>query len=164
VEGIGRIPGLRMMGHPEMSLVAFTSDEISVFALADEMKERGFHVQPQLAYGPSKENIHISISPSNVKWTETFLSELSLAVEAVRAAGGGPKPPKDMAAMLAAQLENDTTGEALNGLLLALGGGGGALPGKMADINALMNELPRKVQEKLLIGFVGQMFTPKAEG
>ncbi|MBS1149396.1 MAG: hypothetical protein H6Q89_1094, partial [Myxococcaceae bacterium] len=40
---------------------------------------------------------------------------------------------------------------------------GGTVPGKMADVNALLNELPRSVQKRLLLACVGQMFTPKAE-
>ncbi len=163
VEGVRAIPGLRMMGDPEMSLVAFTSDDVSVFALADEMKARGWAVQAQLAYGPSKENIHVSLNPSNVPHTEAFLVALREAVEAVRAAGGGPKPPKEMAAMLAEQLEQASPEEVKNLVAAIAGGGDGALPGKMAETNALLNELPRRLQEKLLIAFVGQMFTPRSE-
>jgi sphinganine-1-phosphate aldolase len=163
VEGINAIPGLRVMGSPEMSLVAFTSDEISVFALIDEMKSRGFHVQAQLAHGVSKENIHLSINPSNVPWSDALLAELGAATAAVRAAGGGPKPPTEMAAMLAQQLDADTTGQAMKMILSSLGGPDGGVPGKMADVNALLNELPPRLRESLLVAFVGQMFTPAAE-
>jgi glutamate/tyrosine decarboxylase-like PLP-dependent enzyme len=161
VAGVKKIPGLRMLGEPEMSLVAFASDEISVFALADEMKSRGFYVQAQLAYGPSKENIHLSINPSNVQWTDALLAELAAAVDAVRAAGGGPAAPKELAAMLAQQIEQDASGDALKHVIAAVTGGGDGVPGKMAETNALLNELPRKVQERLLVAFVGGMFTPK---
>ena len=162
--GITAIDGLSMMGAPDMSLLAFTSDEISVFALADELQERGWRLQAQLGHGPSKENIHLTIAPSNTKWTADFLAALKDSVAAVRAAGGGPKPPKEMAAMLAAQLDADTSGASLQDLLGGLVGPGGSVPGKMADINALLNELPRSIQKKLLVAFVGKMFTPKAEG
>lgn len=161
VAGIRATPGLAMMGDPEMSMVAFTSDEISVFALADELKARGWHVQPQLAHGPSRENIHMTINPGNTKWIADFVAELPKAVDAVRAAGGGPKPPRDLAALLAAQIESDPTGAGLANVVSSVVGSGGQVPGKMADVNALLNELPRKVQEKLLVAFVGQMFTPK---
>jgi sphinganine-1-phosphate aldolase len=163
VAGVKKIEGLRVMSDPEASLVAFTSDELSVFAIADEMRARGFHVQAQLKLGPSKENIHVSINPANVKWTDDLLAALRDSVAAVRAAGGGPKPPTEMAAMLAEQLEADTTGAGLKNLIAALGGGpGGELPSKMADTNALLNELPPRVREKLLVAFVGQMFTPQS--
>lgn len=162
VQGIGAIPGLRVLGKPEMSLVAFTSDELSVFSIADEMKERGWYVQPQLKHGKHKANLHVSINPSNVPHTPGFLSALAESVAAVRAAGGGPEAPVELAQQLAAQVEMDTTGEGLAMLVGSLAGGeGGELPGRMADTNALLNELPRKVQEKLLKAFLGQLLTPR---
>jgi glutamate/tyrosine decarboxylase-like PLP-dependent enzyme len=157
VAGVKQIPGLRVLGDPEMSLVAFTSDELSVFALTDAMKARGFHVQAQLKHGPSKENIHVSINPSNVKHTDAMLAALRECVELVRQKGGGPQPPVDMAAMLAQQIAVDPAS-----VIAALTGPGGGLPGEMADVNALINELPPKVREQLLVAFVGQMFTPKS--
>jgi len=162
--GIAAVPGLSVMSRPEMSLVAFTSSSVSVFALCDELKARGWHVQAQLAHGPSKENIHMTINPGNTKWIADFVAELPKAVEAVRVAGGGPEAPKEMAALLAQQIENDPTGAGLKIVLESIVGSGGDVPGKMADVNALLNELPRKVQEKLLVAFVGQLFTPKAGG
>ncbi len=161
--GVAQIPGLQMMGTPEMSLLAFSSDVLSVFAIADALQERGWRVQAQLGNGPSQENIHLTIAPSNTKWTGEFLMALRAAVDEVRAAGGGPKAPKEFAQMLTAQLRGDTSGVALQELLSSLTGSGGALPGKMADINALLNELPQSLQKQLLVAFVGKMFTPKAE-
>jgi hypothetical protein len=34
----------------------------------------------------------------------------------------------------------------------------------MADINALLNALPRPIQEKLLVFFASMLFTPQREG
>lgn len=168
VAGVSSIPGLRVMGKPEMSLVAFTtngdasatprSDELSVFAIADEMKARGFHVQAQLRHGVSKENIHVSIQPSNVRWSNDFVAALRASVEAVRSKGGGPKPPVEMGALLAQQIES-ANDEGLNNLV-AMISGGPELPGAMAELNALINELSPSARERLLVAFVGQMFTP----
>lgn len=165
VAGVKAIPGLRVMGDPEMSLVAFTSDELSVFAIADEMKTRGFHVQPQLKLGTCKENIHVSINPSNVAHTDAMLAALRESVAAVRAAGGGPTAPKEMAAMLSAQIEGDTTGASLDALVASIrtGGDGAGLPGKMAETNALLNEISPVAREKILVAFMGSMFTPRPE-
>lgn len=156
VAGVNAIPGLRVMGNPEMSLVAFTSDEVSVFAITDEMKKRGFHVQAQLKHGVSKENIHVSINPSNVKHTDEMLAALRECVDVVRNKGGGPQPPVEMAAMIAQQIAVDPAS-----VIAALSGPGGGVPSEMADINALLNELPPRARETLLVAFVGQMFTPK---
>lgn len=162
--GVGAIRGLEMMGTPDMSLIAFTSKEISVFALADELLARGWRVQAQLKHGPIAENIHLTIAPSNVQWTDAFLADLRASVDAVRKAGGGPKAPTEFAAAITAQLEADTSGLSLQELLGGLVGEGGMPPGQMAEVNALLNELPQAVQKKLLVAFVGKMFTPKAEG
>jgi hypothetical protein len=106
----------------------------------------------------------MTINPGNTRWIDDFIAELPKAVAAVRAAGGGPTPPKDLAALLAQQIEADPTGEGLERVIQSVLGGGGDLPGKMAEVNALLNELPRDVQKKLLVAFVGKLFTPKAGG
>jgi hypothetical protein len=82
-----------------MSLIAFTSDDISVFSLADEMKALGFHVQVhflvrlshysptcgqvQFRRGASPENIHVSLQPSNLPHLPSFLSALRSSVGAL---------------------------------------------------------------------------------
>jgi sphinganine-1-phosphate aldolase len=160
VAGIDAIPGLRVMGTPQMSLVGFTSDELSVFSLCDALKAKGFAVQAQLASGPSKENIHMTINPGNTRWIGPFLEALRACVAEVRAAGGGVKPPRELASQLAAMIAADTSGEGLGRLIDSLGGAGGTTPRDMADINALLNELPLDVRGQLLLAFVGRMFTP----
>ncbi len=164
VEGVGKIAGLRVMGEPEMSLVAFTSDEVSVFAVADAMKARGWYVQVQFACGPSKENLHLSINPGNTRWTGEMLAALAESVEEVRAAGGGPKVPVELAAMLAEQVRLDTDGTATRALVRSLAGEGGNTPTAMAELNTLLNEIPAEERGKLLRAFVGDMFTPRGEG
>ena len=67
-----------------MNLIAFASDTVSVFHIADEMKQRNWFVQPQLAYGCSPANIHLSINPASAKWVEPMLGDLRASVEAAR--------------------------------------------------------------------------------
>jgi glutamate/tyrosine decarboxylase-like PLP-dependent enzyme len=161
VEGIRGIDGLEVMGEPEMSLVGFRSDTLPVFPIADAMKTRGWLVQAQLAYGPSRENLHVTIQPSNVRWTETFLVDLADAVREVRESGA---PIVDMSALgegIAAEIEGPDGEAKLEGLLEQMGiGAGGGLPGKMADVNALLNAIPRKAQERILTRVVSRLFSP----
>ncbi len=161
VAAIDATDGVSHVGRPEMTMVAFRAEGFSTFELADELKARGFGVQPQLASGPSPENIHMTINPGNTRWIGDFVRELPKAIEAVRAAGGGPLPPKELAALLAAQVESDPTGAGLAHVVQSVVGSGGQTPSRMAEVNALLNELPPAVQKKLLIAFVGQMFTPR---
>ena len=102
VAAIDANPDLRLLGRPDMNLLSFASDTVSVFHIADEMKERRWYVQPQLAYGSSPENLHLSINPESVRWTDAMLADLHACTEsaklaAVRRAGpedpGGLRPP-----------------------------------------------------------------------
>ncbi|MBK9030506.1 MAG: aspartate aminotransferase family protein [Myxococcales bacterium] len=161
VAGIGAIEGLRVMGEPEMCLLAFTSDALPVFPLADAMKARGWPVQPQLAFGPSRENLHLSINPSNLPWTDELLRDLGQARDEVRAHQGAHEGVQAMARAVADGLTGADALAMLPRMVEGLGGGGGgALPAEMARINAILNALPRPLQEQLLVRFFAMMFTP----
>jgi glutamate/tyrosine decarboxylase-like PLP-dependent enzyme len=51
-DAVDEMDDLRLLGRPEMNLVAFTSDTVNVFHVIDEMKVKGWYVQPQLAFSP----------------------------------------------------------------------------------------------------------------
>ena len=159
VAGIAAIPGLRVLSAPEMSLVAFASDELSVFQLADAMKKRGWYLQPQLGYGPSPANVHLSIQPSNVPHVDALLTDLAAATAQLR---GAPRPElAPMAAAIAAEIGADATGEAMARIVaMTRGAGDGPTPDEMADTNHLLDALPRELREKLLVAYVNEMFTP----
>lgn len=150
-------PGLRMLGAPEMNLVAFTSDTVSVFEIADEMKARGWYVQPQLAFGDSKENIHLSINPASVRWVDALIGDLRACVEAAAA-----RPPDATAAQVrqavAALGDDDVSPEVFTGLLGAVGVEGTRLPDRMAGINEILNALPVRFRERLLVEYLNELY------
>jgi glutamate/tyrosine decarboxylase-like PLP-dependent enzyme len=156
-DGIERIPGLRLLGRPDMNLVAFTSDEVSVFHVVDEMKARGWYVQPQLAFADSKENIHLSINPASVRWVEPLLADLRECVERARSLPAG-----QLAAQLRpllASLDPATLGDETLGQLLGMAGvQGTALPARMAEINEVLNALPPPVRAQLLTAYLNDLF------
>ena len=155
--GVREIPGLRLLGEPEMNLVAFTSDEVSVFHVIDEMKQRGWYVQPQLGFGGSKENIHLSINPASARWVDALLADLRTCVEKARAMKSGD---------LAAKLEPVLKGldpkrlgdEQLRGMLAMAGAGASALPARMAEVNEVMNSLPAPLRERLLVTYLNELY------
>lgn len=154
---IARIPGLRLLGEPEMNLIAFTSDEVNVFQIADEMKARGWYVQPQLGFCGSKENIHLSVNPANVRWTEALLADLRASVEAAR-----QQPLADLAGLrdLLSGLDwSNLSSDTLRNLLAAAGVGTG-LPERMAAISSLLNQLPPEGAEKLLTAYFNDLYRP----
>lgn len=150
-------PDLRLLGRPEMNLVAFASDTVSVFHVADEMKQRGWFVQPQLGYGDSKENIHLSINPASVRWVDALLADLGESIEKARALPSGELAAKIRAAF--GQLDPDQLGpETFAGLLGMAGVQGTALPGRMAEINEVLNALPVRLRERLLVEYLNELF------
>jgi sphinganine-1-phosphate aldolase len=73
--GICDIPGLRIVGAPDMSVFAFTSDQLDVFAIADRLVARGWHVDRQNA-PPS---IHLVVTPNHRDAVQPFLRDLAEA-------------------------------------------------------------------------------------
>ncbi|RJP25370.1 MAG: aspartate aminotransferase family protein [Candidatus Abyssobacteria bacterium SURF_5] len=81
IKGISAIPGLHILGKPVMSVFAFTSDEFNVFALADAMEARGWHLDRQQQ--PSA--LHMMITLAHEKVVDQFLTDLRASVEHVKA-------------------------------------------------------------------------------
>lgn len=159
-DGIEAIPGLRLLGRPEMNLVAFTSDEVGIFHIIDDMKERRWYVQPQLAFGNSKENIHLSINPASVRWVDALLADLRECVEVARTKRTG-----EMAAMLQSALGDvdpaRMTSENFSQMLGMAGIQGTDLPERMAEINEILNSLPVLLRERLLVEYLNDLMQTK---
>ena len=156
--GIEEIDGLRLLAQPQMSLVAFVSDSINVFHIIDEMNARGWYIQPVLSFDNSPVHIHLSISASNVGWEDEFLKDLARCVRIAAAL-----PEGDLVKMVRAGLNdidlNNVSDEDIKGLLAMAGISGQGLPDRMADINGVLDELPARAREKILISFVNDLFT-----
>jgi sphinganine-1-phosphate aldolase len=156
-EGIKRIDGLRLVAEPEMCLLAFTSDTASAFHIIDEMSERGWYIQPALAFGTSKEHIHLSINASNVGCVDELLADLRASVEAARTMSSGEIAAgvnEFLSSIDPSQLDD----EAFSRMLEMAGIQGTSLPKRMADINEILNTLPVELRERLLIEFVNELF------
>jgi sphinganine-1-phosphate aldolase len=80
IEGINRIPELSVLGEPDMSVFAFTSDSLDVHAVADALDEAGWHPDRQ-QLPPS---LHIMVTPAHENAVQPFLKALESAVERVR--------------------------------------------------------------------------------
>jgi glutamate/tyrosine decarboxylase-like PLP-dependent enzyme len=159
VTAVEATPELRVLGRPEMNLLAFSSDTVSVFHIVDEMKERGWYVQPQLAYGCSPENIHLSVNPESVRWVDAMLEDLVECIEKAKLLPSGQLAPKIQAAF--GHLEPKELDEnVFQGLLGMAGVSGTGLPGRMAEINEVLNALPVPLRERLLVEYLNELFHP----
>jgi len=160
VEAVDAMADFRVLGRPDMNLLAFASDGVGVFHVVDEMKERGWYVQPQLAFGSSPENIHLSVNPESVRWVEPMLADLEASAEAARTLPSGELAPKIREAFGHLQPE-DLDEEVFGGMLRMAGiDGAGELPGRMAEINEVLNALPVPLRERLLVEYLNELFRP----
>lgn len=157
IAGIESVEGLRVMGKPAMTLIAFTSDTVDVFHLADELKLRGWLVGPQLAYGPSKENIHLTIGPTHDATVDAFVADLRDSVEAAKKLPVSPLA-EQVRATFATMRPEDVSPEMLERMLAMAGAQGTVLPEREAEINQILNALPRPLAARLLAGYVNELF------
>lgn len=157
VAGLTKMSDVRLLGRPDMSLVCFTSDTVDPFAIADEMKAKGWYVQAQLSQDNSPANIHLSINPSNVPWAEQLLADLESAVDAAR---GAPRMDASGLAAMFASDEVQITEDTFASLLTMAGIDGVGLPDKMAEINQILDALPPRIRGELLKEYVNRLFVP----
>lgn len=166
VAGLGGVAGLRVLGEPAAGLVAFTvldaagSPDVSlVLHLADEMRERGWYLQPQPSFGPLPPNLHLTLTPATVDRVPELLTDLQAALGAAR--GLEPVTPDPAVVAFAEALDPDRLGPEEVAAVLAFGGldGQAGLPARMAPVLALLDALPDRLKERLLAEFAGRVFT-----
>ena len=159
VDAVDALPDLRMLGRPDMNLLSFASDTVNVFHVVDEMKELGWYVQPQLAYGSSPENIHLSVNPASVRWVDDLVRDLGRCIEKARLLPSGELAPKIREAYGDLEPE-DLSPEVFADMLALAGIDGTSLPGRMAEINEVLNALPVRLRERLLVEYLNELFRP----
>ncbi len=83
--GIEAIPGLRVIGDPPATLLAFGSDAADIMAIGDRMDDLGWHLDRQ--QGPPA--LHMMVSPEHERIVERFLADLRTAAATAGPARGG---------------------------------------------------------------------------
>lgn len=164
IAGVAATPGLRLLGQPSFCMAAvegvpLTSGgaPVSVFHVADEMKQLGWYLQPQLGFGPSPANLHFSLNPGNTATVGPMLLDLQTAVQ--RAA---KLPSGTLSAQIGAFFADGVPagfGAADVAQMMQLAGVAGAvLPERLAEINEVLQALPTEVREAMLVAFFGVLY------
>ncbi|MGW5736826.1 MULTISPECIES: pyridoxal phosphate-dependent decarboxylase family protein [Streptomyces] len=166
VAGLRATPGIRVLGEPAAGLVAFTVLDAGdgepalslLLHLADEMRERGWYLQPQLSFDAMPPNLHLTLTPATVDQIDALLEDLAAALRAARALP--PVAVDPGLADLAAGLDPQTLGPEEIAAVLAFAGlgDGAALPRRMAPVLVLLDALPGPLKERLLSEFIGAVF------
>jgi hypothetical protein len=155
------IDGLSVLAPPATTLLALRSDErADVFTIADELAALGWFVQPQLSFRGQQPSLHLSISAATAGRFDELVAALRTAVQEAQKAGPVQVAPELAAA--AGAIDPATLDDAAFDGLLSLAGLGdaGALPERMAPVNALLNVAPPRLREALLIAFLDRLMRP----
>lgn len=80
-DAVRKVPGLKLLGIPDVSVVAFGSDQFNIFAVADGLKECGWNLNNLQA----PNGIHFCLTYNQVKMDviNSFLSDLCQVCERV---------------------------------------------------------------------------------
>ncbi|NUW32476.1 aspartate aminotransferase family protein [Nonomuraea sp. SMC257] len=161
-EGIARVPGLRVLGEPESSLVSFAAaddGEVDVFVLADEARARGWFLQPQLSYAGIPANLHVTVTGVTRAGVDAMLKVIAESAEAARLRGPVALPEglvELVAGLDLEALDDPTFAE------LAASVGVDLRPGRgqpeMAVVNAVLDGLPAAQREAVLVRFLSVLY------
>lgn len=78
--GIAQIGDLKILGAPDMSVMALASDTLDIYQVGDELTVRGWHLDRQ-QFPPC---LHMTVNYAHAQSAEWFLSDLQDAVAAAK--------------------------------------------------------------------------------
>ncbi len=85
VDAIRAVPGLVVRGEPEVTLVAFGSedDDLDIYAVADALRRRGWYLDRQ----EPPPSLHATVNAVHAAVMDRFVEDLTAAVSEVRSGG-----------------------------------------------------------------------------
>ena len=86
---VADLPELRIVGRPQLGLVAYTSDAIDIHAVAEQLSDRGWF-SPRLDDPPA---IHLMLSPEHARVMDEYIADLHRAVRRVAASARKASSP-----------------------------------------------------------------------
>lgn len=78
--GIAQIGDVKILGNPDMSVLALASDTLDIYQIGDELSARGWHLDRQ-SFPPS---LHLTVHYAHAASAENFLDDLQDAVAAAK--------------------------------------------------------------------------------
>ncbi|BDZ55949.1 pyridoxal phosphate-dependent decarboxylase family protein [Agromyces marinus] len=185
-EAVDAIEGLRVVGDPVGPLFAVRADErvpaerrVDPHHWADAARASGWHLQLQPGMVQADGRVlartaHLTVTPVTDSVVGELVPALVAAADAVR--GVPAVDGAELVSGLAASLPGGTAGlaaasagldsDTAAGLLGAFGllggeGAGGALPDRLAPVLALVEALPGRLTERLLVELLARVVEPR---
>lgn len=169
VAAVADIPGLRVAGSPDSTLIALAADGdestggVDPFVLADRMRARNWFIQPQPSFEDLPRTVHLTVQPASLATVEEFVADLAAAAQECRELPWATVDPSLAGALLG--IDPATLDDAAVAELLAFAGmagdGSAGLPEDSAGIQALIEAVPVELRDRLLTGFFSLLFTPR---
>ena len=141
-EDIRAIPGLKIIGEPEMTVMAIVSDTLNIYEVGDELSALGWQLDRQ-QFPPS---LHLTLSPIHAQVAEQFTADLAQAAIRVRR----PSLRKRVNSLIvsAANTVARTLPQSwisnLTARASSMLGGGDGLPQRSAALYGLIGTLPNR--------------------
>jgi glutamate/tyrosine decarboxylase-like PLP-dependent enzyme len=158
-KAIDAIPGLHVLGRPDMSVLAIGSERLDIYDIGDELTQAGWHLDRQ----QSPPSLHMTVNMAHVAVADQFLHDLAQAVQLVsrpnarrRLAAGGLRMAQRVIHALPPRVVTRLT----NAASRALGQGSG-LPGRTAPMYGLIGSLPSQDNvDDLALDLLDQLTRP----
>jgi sphinganine-1-phosphate aldolase len=155
-QGIEAIPDLQVLSNPEMSVMAIASDRLNIYEVADEMAERGWHIDRQ-QFPPS---LHLTVNYAHAAVVDQFLQDLSDA--AGQARRPGLRKARDAALLRVANTAVKALPESVVSRLMERAGGMLGGPnvgsGRSAPMYGMIGTLPNRGDlHELVLDLLDQM-------
>jgi sphinganine-1-phosphate aldolase len=154
IGGINAIPGLRVLGRPDMCMFSFAADSINVYQLADEMHKRGWYLQGQFSTPQTPRSLHISVNYGTVHQVDAMLADLRACTAIVEANPMDTQAIRDQVM----QFLSSPTPQAFQALAQMAGIAGKDLPEEMAVINEVLDALPDEMANMVLIDYFNDLY------
>lgn len=155
VKMIDATDGLEMVGRPDMNLFAFTTAKGDVFTLADRLTAKGWLVQATYQFGPSPAHIHLTLDPENARRADALAKDIVACAQDLPPTQAAP----DGVVAFLSNLAENSAGVDTAAVVKEMGLGSGTLPDEAAPLHRIMNAMTPAQREKLLVLFVGELFT-----
>jgi len=141
-------PEINVLSDPKYSLLSFTTPNINIYALSDEIKAKKWYAGLQFKHRHIPANIHLTVAAHHFNNYQLFIDDLFAAIEKVKI----ENPP-----LLGIDLSN-LQPQDLPTVLQQLGVGGNELPKNLAIINQALEQLPKGISKELLINFMQGLY------
>ena len=160
-QGIEDLSGVYTIGKPHMSVMAIASNDVDIYAVGDELQERGWHLDRQ----QNPPSLHVTVNRAHIESAPVFLEDLRAAVEACREPESARlarriqrRALRTAVGLLPGAVTSRLT--ALASRVMGVGGDDG-LPGRTAPMYGLMATLPNRGDlAELVVDILSDMSVP----